>query len=133
MIIQNVENASVKNVVVEEAQKVVVKKAVPAQGMKTVRVKRKIWTKKKNGLFGWSYKLDLQTLKTSNSEQERVPPLEPAIFNLECSSKSIQTGHPTEKRKFSGWEATFLEGESENNGLEGGEVKTKRLKLDDII
>ena len=131
--IQNVENVVVKKVVVEKAQHVVVKNVVSVQGTKTVRVKRKVWTKKKNGLFGWIYKLDTQTIKTSNSELERAPPLEPVIMKLDCSSQLIQTGHQSEKRKFSGRAATFLEGESENYGLEGGEVKTKRLKLHDIL
>ena len=131
VVIQNVQNVLVKNVEnveVKNVQNVIVKNVVSAQGMKTVRVKRKIWTRRKNGLFGWSYK----TVKTSDSEPERVPPLEPAIWKSDYSSKLIQTGHQTEKRKFSGRATTFLEGESGNYGLEGGETKTKRLKMQDM-
>jgi hypothetical protein len=139
VVIQNVQNVLVKNVeTVEEknvqnveeknVQNVTVKNVVSAQGMKTVRVKRKVWTQRKNGLFGWSFK----TVKTSDSEPERVPPLEPAIWKSDCSRKLIKTGHQTEKRKFSGRATTLLEGESEHNGLEGGETKTKRLKMQDM-
>ena len=74
---QNVSDVGMKNVenvVAENVQNVVGKNEESAQEAKIVRVKKKIWTQRKNGLYGWSYK----TLKSSDSEPERVPP-RPAI------------------------------------------------------
>ena len=61
---KNVENVEAKNV-----QNVIVKNVVSATGMKTVMVKRKIWTQRKNGLFGWSYK----TVKTEILNRSKYP------------------------------------------------------------
>ena len=72
VVIQNVENVIVKNVENVEAknvQNVIVKNVVSATGMKTVMVKRKIWTQRKNGLFGWSYK----TVKTEILNRSKYP------------------------------------------------------------
>ena len=49
----NVENLFVKNNVKND-ENVGMKNGMPAQGSKTVKVKRKTWTRRKNGLFGWS-------------------------------------------------------------------------------
>jgi hypothetical protein len=61
-----------------------------------------------NGLFGWSYKLVAETVKTSDSELERVPQIEPASCKIDCSSKLMQKGH--QKENFLGGQQLIRKG-----------------------